>query len=180
MMKRLFFMLLLLFLSMNIGFPNTVYASKAINIDGDLNNLDGDGKYLGDNYRDNYYLDIEKTDIFEAGDYMLNQIANALFSIVKILGFAASVFFYHVMTFDVSEVFSTEINSIQSALKLSIFDSFFMLAFAASSWSLMKRLTKRDLSGLISEIGKILCIFLLSSFVVTHSAYSSIGYYVYN
>ena len=172
MMKRLFFILLMLFISINIGFPTTVYASNAIKITDDdtLNNLDGDGKYLGNNYRDNYYLDIEKTDVFEAGDYMLNQIANALFSIVKILGFAASVFFYRVMVFDVSEVFATEINAIQSTLKLSIFDSFFILAFAASAWSLMKRLTKRDLSGLVVEIGKILCIFLLSSFVVTHSA----------
>lgn len=172
MMKRLFFILLILFFSFNIGFPATVYASSAIKITDDdaLNNLDGDGKYLGNSYRDNYYLDIEKTDVFEAGDYMLNQIANALFSIIKTLGFAASVFFYHVMVFDVSEVFATEINTIQSALKLSIFDSFFILAFAASAWSLMKRLTKRDLSGLVIEIGKILCIFLLSSFVVTHSA----------
>ena len=172
MMKRLFFILIMLFISINIGFSTTVYASNAIKITDDdtLNNLDGDGKYLGNNYRDNYYLDIEKTDVFEAGDYMLNQIANALFSIVKILGFAASVFFYRVMVFDVSEVFATEINAIQSALKLSIFDSFFILAFAASAWNLMKRLTKRDLSGLVVEIGKILCIFLLSSFVVTHSA----------
>ena len=34
----------------------------------------------------------------------------------------------------------------------------------------MKRLTKRDLAGLVTEIGKILCIFLMASFVVTHSA----------
>lgn len=170
MLKRFFLILLILFLGTNIGFLTPVYAETAINAGDDLDNLEGDGKYLGKDYRDNYYLDIEKTDIFEAGDHMLNQIANALFSIVRILGFAVSVFFYHVMVFDVSEVFSTEINSIQSALKSSIFDSFFMLAFAASAWNLMKRVTKRDLAGLITEIGKILCIFLMASFVVTHSA----------
>ena len=170
MLKRFFLILLILFLGINLGFSTTVYAETAINATDDLNNLEGDGKYLGKDYRDNYYLDIEKTDIFEAGDHMLNQIANALFSIVRILGFAVAVFFYHVMVFDVSEVFSTEINSIQAALKSSIFDSFFILAFAASAWNLMKRLTKRDLAGLVTEIGKILCIFLMASFVVTHSA----------
>lgn len=170
MLKRFFLILLILFLGINIGFSTTVYAETAINAGDDLDDLDGDGKYLGKDYRNNYYLDIEKTDIFEAGDHMLNQIANSLFAIVRILGFTVSVFFYHVMMFDVSEVFSTEINSIQSALKSSIFDGFFMLAFSASAWNLMKRLNKRDLAGLITEIGKILCIFLMAAFVVTHSA----------
>lgn len=169
MIKRFFFIfLLLLCFNYSLNYI-TSYAAPAVNAE-DLDNLEGDGKYLGNTYRDNYYLDIEKTDIFEAGDYMLNQIANALFSIIRILGFTVSVFFYRVMIFDVSDVFSTEINSIQSALKSSIFDAFFILAFAASAWTLMKKVTRRDLAGLVAEIGKILCIFLLASFVVTNSA----------
>ena len=170
MAKRLLLMFILIFCCCNIFITTTSYASNAIKPSDELNNLDGDGKFLGDSYRENYYLDIEKTDVFEAGDYMLNQIANALFSIIRILGLAVSVFFFYAMTFDVAQVFATEINNIQSALKLSIFDGFFTLAFAASAWGLMKRITKRDLSGLVVEVGKILCIFLLSSFVVTHSA----------
>ena len=170
MAKRLLLMFILIFCCCNIFITTTSYASSAIKPSDELNNLDGDGKFLGDSYRENYYLDIEKTDVFEAGDYMLNQIANALFSIIRILGLAVSVFFFYAMTFDVAQVFATEINNIQSALKLSIFDGFFTLAFAASAWGLMKRITKRDLSGLVVEVGKILCIFLLSSFVVTHSA----------
>ena len=109
MIKRFFFIfLLLLCFNYSLNYI-TSYAAPAVNAE-DLDNLEGDGKYLGNTYRDNYYLDIEKTDIFEAGDYMLNQIANALFSIIRILGFTVSVFFYRVMIFDVSDVFSTEIN----------------------------------------------------------------------
>lgn len=163
----LFLIILMSFLCIN---NKNVYASSGINITDQFEGLSGDGKYLGRNYRDNYRLDIEDTNIFEAGDAMMNNIANALFSIITNLGFATTAFFYFTMQFDITKVFAGQIDTIQTALKSSIFDTFFILAFSASAWGLFKRIAKKDMAGLFIDCAKIVIIFLLSAFIVTHSA----------
>lgn len=163
----LFLIILMNFLCIN---NKNVYASSGINITDQFEGLSGDGKYLGKNYRDNYRLDIEDTNIFEAGDAMMNNIANALFSIITNLGFATTAFFYFTMQFDITKVFADQIDTIQTALKSSIFDTFFILAFSASAWGLFKRIAKKDMAGLFIDCAKIVIIFLLSAFIVTHSS----------
>lgn len=163
----LFLILLICFLCIN---NKNVYASSGINITDQFEGLSGDGKYLGKNYRDNYRLDIEDTNIFEAGDAMMNNIANALFSIITNLGLATTAFFYFTMQFDITKVFADQIDTIQTALKSSIFDTFFILAFSASAWGLFKRIAKKDMAGLFIDCAKIIIIFLLSAFIVTHSS----------
>lgn len=150
--------------------PITVHASTSIVEVEAFDKLTGDSKYLQSEYRENYYLDIEKTGLLEVGDQIFNQVANIIFNIIKWVGSIVTTFFYQVMTLDLSELFSGQLNQIQKALKSSVFDAFFLLAFVGSAWMLFKKISKRDLTGLMMEIGKIICILLLSSLVVTKSS----------
>lgn len=135
----------------------------------EFNDLDGDQQYLKSDYRENYYLDIEKLGILDSGLAIMNDVANALFSIVSFLGYCIVAFFYFCFTFDIGELFGEQINAMQAILKSSIFDSFFILAFAFAAWELAKKLAKRNLNGMMIDGAKIVLILLLSSFVVRYS-----------
>ncbi|WP_101698695.1 CD3337/EF1877 family mobilome membrane protein [Clostridium minihomine] len=132
--------------------------------------LEGEGKYIGKDYRENYYLDIEKTGLLEVGEKTFNQIANVLFSVITTLAYLVTTIFYFSMDLDISSLFAAQIDGIQAALKSSIFDTFFVLAFCGAAWALAKKLAKRDMVGIIIDTGKILTIILLSALVVTHSS----------
>jgi hypothetical protein len=146
------------------------YASESIANIPEFDQLQGDGQYLKSDYRDNYYLDIEETGLLESGDQILNNISNALFSVISTLGYLVTAFFYFAMDFDIAALFSQQIDGMQVALKSSIFDTFFILAFSGTAWALFKKLSKRDMAGLLVDIGKIFVIVLLSALVVTHSS----------
>ena len=122
--KRLITLVLAIFIIVACTSP--CFAADSIRQIDDFEGLPGDAKYLGEEYREFYYLDIEKTGMLESGDKILNQIANALFAIVSLLGYLVTAFFYFAMTFDIAGLFAPEIDTIQSALKSSIFDTFFV------------------------------------------------------
>ncbi len=150
--------------------PITAHATTSIVEVEAFDNLTGDSKYIQSQYKENYYLDIEETGLLEVGDKIFNQVANIIFNIIKWVGSIVTTFFYQVMTLDLSELFSGQLNQIQKALKSNVFDAFFLLAFVGSAWMLFKKISKRDLTGLMMEVGKIICILLLSSLVVTKSS----------
>lgn len=166
-MKRSFMILLMLCLL--LGQKCTIYATGIAKIE-DFNNLEGDEKYLGDSYRDNYSLDIEKTGVFESGEKMLNNIANVFFSILRVFAHLVCSIFYFAMDFDITDILGNQIDSIQSSLKSSIFNPLFKLAFVGVAIILIKRMMKQDIAGILSEIGKVIAIVLLSIFVVNNSS----------
>lgn len=131
--------------------------------------LSGDSKYLGKTYRDNYYLDIEKTGMLESMEKAINDCANILFGIVKTGAYLVVSIFYFTMDFDVGKLLAPQINAIQDALNKSIFWPLFGLAFAGASFILIKRMIKRDMIGAGTEILKVIGIIVLSTLVVTQS-----------
>lgn len=136
----------------------------------EFNELDGDYQYLSSKYRYNYYLDIEELGILDSGAAIVNDVANVLFSIISFLGYCIVAFFYFCFSFDINELFGTQIEAIQALTKNTIFDSFFILAFAFAAWELAKKLFRRNLTGMMIDGAKIVLILLLSSFVVRYSA----------
>ncbi len=163
--------ILLVFVSMFLFTTPTIANAETkdvVDIDA-FDSLNGDSKYLGKTYRDNYYLDIEKTGILDAGDSIINNIANILFWIVKKGAYLVVSIFYFTMDFDMGALLSKEINAIQKALNNSIFLPLFGLAFAGTSFILIKRMIKRDMIGAGTEIIKVIGIIVLSSLVVTQS-----------
>lgn len=135
----------------------------------DFETLKGDSKYLAEKYRDNYYLDIEKTGILDSGDKIINGIANILFWVVKQGAYIVTSIFYYVMSFDVGALLSKQISSIQNALRTSIFVPLFGVAFAGTSFIIIKRMIKRDMIGIGTEVLKVIGIFVFSMLIVSDS-----------
>lgn len=134
----------------------------------DFKNLDGDGKYI--NNVDNYTLDIEKTDMFSTGEKMLNSIANSLFTILKVIADLVCSIFYFAMKFDINDILGDQIDGLQGAMKNSIFTPLFTLAFCGSAFVLIKRMIKQDMTGIFTEICKVVGIVILSIAVVNDSS----------
>ena len=74
----------------------------AFGITDELDGLEGDGKYLSQEYRDNYQLDIEKLGIKDAGYGILNAISNGIFSAITFVGLASIAVFYYALDFDIA------------------------------------------------------------------------------
>lgn len=118
-----------------ILFPaQTVQASSsAIGDVAEFNNLSGNAKYLGVDYRDNYSLDIVETDISDGiGAYFsgmmanaLNGMANALFFLERILSYLTVVVFYVSFNLNLIDLFGNQVSTIQQALNNSIFQPLF-------------------------------------------------------
>lgn len=135
-----------------------------------MEHLEGDSKYVASKYRDYYHLDIEETGLLDMVNNIFNSLANMLFSVITLLGALAVNIFYQAMAFDAGALFVDQLDAIQAALKSSVFDSFFVLALCGTFWILAKKLMRRDLAGMIVELGKVLFVVILSYFVVTNSA----------
>lgn len=130
---------------------------------------DGNAKYMQDSYRDNYSLDIEEVGLLDGMYSVINSLANGIFSIIKFIAYAAISFFYRSLTFDITTIFSDEINSIQSLLKNSIFEPLLFLGFFFSGVTILKRFLQQNIVGILSEFCKIIVIILISIFLVNDS-----------
>ena len=167
--KRLF----LLFLALLLCLPLLAAPAHAVDSVGyieDFQTLDGELRFIGDQYRSNYYLDIERTGLLEAGDKIVNDIANVLFAIIRFFGELVVSIFYFAMDFDVAVLFSGQIDNIQAALKASVFDTLLMLAIAVSLITLIRQLARLNVTGMASHVAQIVIVIVLSSVVVTHSS----------
>ena len=95
--------------------PTKTYASSGIMISDELDDLEGDGKYVGSEYRNNYQLDVEKLGVTEVAEKALNALANIVFSVISCLGFLTVAIFYHALSFDLAALLQPQIDSIQLA-----------------------------------------------------------------
>lgn len=136
----------------------------------EFNGLTGDAKYLGEEYRDHYSLDIEDLGMFDAVEKVMNAIANLLFSVVKEIAYAIVTVFYYAMSFDVSKLFSKQLNGIMKALNAGIFKPLFNLGFAFASFVIIKHMLKRNFMAISGEFIRIIGLILLSFLLVNKSA----------
>ena len=165
--------ILILFLSLLLCLsllPAQAHAADSVGYIEDFQSIEGETKYIGDRYRSNYYLDIEKTGLLEAGDKIINDIANVLFSIIRFFGELVVTIFYFSMDFDLAALFSDQLDSIQAALKVGVFDALIFIGIACAGWAILKQLARQNVTGMLSQIGQVLAVILLSFLVVSHSA----------
>lgn len=148
--------------------PITVYAGGAINGDvEDITKLEGKLKYI--NRSDLYYLDMKEADFMDWAPGMLNTIANVVFDFIKWLAKCTCMLFYHCMNFNLAEMMSAEINSIQEALRDNIFEPLFLIAFAGAAIIIIKKMMHRDMMGSFGQILKVVGITILSLWLVKDS-----------
>ena len=146
-----------------------VEASSGVNSGDAFENLPGDAKYLGSEYRDNYTFDIEETGILEKHLETVNGLANALFAAIRTVAYATVTLFYRALQFDMGELFGEQLHGIQEGLKDSIFEPLLILGFAVCLLSVLVRFLKRDIVGSIAEFGKVVLVIVLAMFVVLRS-----------
>ena len=164
--------ILILFLSLLLCLsllPAQAHAADSVGYIEDFQGIEGETKYIGDRYRSNYYLDIERTGLLEAGDKIINDIANVLFSIIRFFGELVVTVFYFSMDFDLAALFSDQLDSIQAALKVGVFDALIYIGIAFAMWTMLKQLARQNLTGMLSQFAQVIAIIVLSSLVVTHS-----------
>lgn len=142
----------------------------AIGITDELDGLEGDGRYLGQDYRDNYKLDVEKLGMTDVAEKAFAAIANAIFSMISFVGFAAVAIFYYAMDFDMAALLSPFIETIQSTLKENVFTPIFQLVLIGAFIIAITRFARRDFVGIMEQFGKVLFILVLSVLVVRDSA----------
>ena len=134
----------------------------AFGITDELDGLEGDGKYLSQEYRDNYQLDIEKLGIKDAGYGILNAISNGIFSAITFVGLASIAVFYYALDFDIAALLEPMISSIQSSLRLNVFLPIFQLILVGALILAIVRFARRDFSGLMGQFGKVIFVLLMS------------------
>lgn len=151
----------------SISFQASAAGAVNNNIDA-FKELQGDAGYI--NVPDNYYLDMEDTDLLETGYWLLNSIANLLFTFIRWLANVVVMLFYQCMTFDMAELFKDQIDAIQETLNSGIFQPLFLLGFCGCAIVLLKKMLRRDLMGAFGQILKVVGIVILSFLVVRDSA----------
>lgn len=172
-MKKIIRLVSMLLLSMILVITYNGSGSEAMAKEEGKKYFDGlehDAKYLGSDFRDNYYLDIQECGMMDLPSELINSIANMLFSLVKGLAFVVCDFFYSCMEFNIAELFEEQINGIQSALKSSVFNPLLVLALCGTSWILITHLIKRNFVASISEISKVVLVVFFSFLLVEQSA----------
>ncbi|MGN1204238.1 MAG: CD3337/EF1877 family mobilome membrane protein [Lachnospiraceae bacterium] len=133
----------------------------------DITNLHGKLGYI--NRSDLYYLDMKEADFMDWAPGMLNTIANVVFDFIKWLAKCTCMLFYHCMNFNLAEMLSSEINSIQEALRNNIFEPLFLIAFAGSAMIIIKKMLHRDMMGSFGQVLKVVGIMILSLWLVKDS-----------
>lgn len=118
----------------------------------------------------NYHLDMEKTEWTQIMYAFLNTLNNALLSIDCLVGQMTAMLFYWCMDFDIAALFATEINKIQQTLNSGVFKPLFRLGFCGIAFVIVKNMLRRDMMGIIGQLGKVIGILLLSIFLVSNSA----------
>ncbi len=149
--------------------PITAYAGGgAINGDvEDIINLNGKLEYI--NRSELYYLDMKEADFMDWAPGMLNTIANVVFDFIKWLAKCTCMLFYHCMNFNLADMMSAEIDSIQEALRDNIFEPLFLIAFAGAAVIIIKKMMQRDMMGSFGQILKVVGITILSLWLVKDS-----------
>lgn len=176
--KWRYFVCFVMFLAVLFRPTFQVYASsESIGSVESFNHLNGEQKYLGEQYRDNYSLDMETASLSDGIlEYLGNQIqvalnalANVLFKLELWLSYLTVTVFYMCFNLNLAELFGNQVNVIQQALNDSIFRPLFLIGCAAAFCVLIGRLLKRDMAGAIGQLAKIIFIVMISILVVVES-----------
>lgn len=164
------FIALLMAVVLVLSLAPTTYAVGAIGNVEEFESIQGNGAYINDEYRDNYYLDIMELGIFDTFTAGANGLANLLFSLEKWIVHMTCTVFYYATSVNLAEIFDVQTNEIQKSLKEQVFDSMFPLMLAFSGMWIAWMMLKRNSQEIINQIVKIILIVTCASLVIVHSS----------
>ena len=173
-LKRVIYIIITIIVLLNI---NIAYVHAVGPMDGSTEKIDsfeglnGDGKYLGQQYRENYALDMKKLGLLDKGSEIVNDLSNSLFYAEKSLTYLVVTVYYYCYELDLGDLMGDELNAIQERLKGGVFDQLWMVAFAFTAFYLAMQLIKKNSAELFSQIAKVIFILVLSMvFVIKTSS----------
>lgn len=136
-------------------------ANSMIGITDQWDGLDGDARYLGQKYRDNYGLDQDagKLDIIEKAG---NGLANVFWGLCTTGTQVGCAVIYYAMDFNLAELVGDKLNALEASLVNNIFNRIFPLAFLGIGCMLIYRLWKRDVIGGFSDVAKTVILVCIS------------------
>ena len=144
--------------------------AKAIGITDEFDGLEGEGKYLGQDYRKNYQLDVEKMGMTDVAEKAFNTLANGIFNMICFVGLATVSVFYYAMDFDIAALLSPFIDTIQGTLRNNVFMPIFQLVLIGAFILAIVRFARRDFIGIMEQFGKVIFILVLSVLIVYDSS----------
>lgn len=148
----------------------SAYAFGGFGINTEFDSLEGDNRYLGSEYRNNYKLDVEDLGITEVTEKMLNSLSNIIFSIISFIGLLAVSIFFHSINFDLASLLQNQISQIQETLHTGLFLPLLQLAIVGAIILAICKYTRRDFVGLLEQLGRVCFIMILSILMVSDSA----------
>lgn len=122
----------------------------------------GWGQFVADKYRNNYYLDILNLSTFEWMDKGFNWIVNAMFSLIVLMAWFGINIFRFCFTNDIASAFSSTLENVMNSLNNGVFNSFFMIVFMISLFSVVYQLWKKNYSAIAGQLIAVSIIFALS------------------
>lgn len=136
-------------------------SASMIGIRGEWDGLEGDAKYLGQKYRDNYALDQDagKLDLVEKAG---NGLANVFWGLCTSGTQVGCAVIYYAMDFNLAEFVGDKLNALEATLVNNVFNRIFPLAFLGVGCMLLFRLWKRDVIGGFSDIAKTVILVCIS------------------
>lgn len=164
--KVIFFIVLIYLIG---GAIEKAVSANVLNIMGgpeSFNELSGPGKYLGEPYRFNYYLDAIDGSYMEQG---INFIANFFWDIDVIITYALLLAFNLAFSTDIASLFSGILDSIMSNLKNNIFDTYILLTVSIGLLYVIASLFKRNVAQVLSRIGYMVFAVALATVIVAYS-----------
>lgn len=145
-------------------------SKKTYGIDQEFDKLSGNAKYLGSAYRQNYYLDLEKTGITEIADAAANGLANMLFSALQMLAMLTCSIVYYCLEFSLSESIASFVTDIQKELLNGVYQQLWLLGVAAMGASIVGKMLKRQMAEILLDLCMVVLVTVLAALVGTHSA----------
>lgn len=120
-------------------------------------------------YYENYYIDMVKPGALTFAPETLQYMANVMWNTLETYVYTTCALFYYALDFNLASYFKEEINTIQKAMRSSVFEPLFLLGFAGSAIVIIKRMLKRDVIGVFGQFLKVIAIFIISLLVVRDS-----------
>ncbi len=134
-----------------------------------FNGLSGNGKYLGEPYRYNYYLDIVDLGSLAIYNKATNFISNFCWELGVIVTYGLLLAFNLAFSMDIANLFTNILNDILSAMKTSIFDEYVYVAITIGLIFVLKSFWKKNLAQALSRLFYMSFTFTLAAVITMYS-----------
>ena len=144
----------------------------AIGDPSNFTNLVGNGKFLENPFRANYYLDIKTVGSGFDGTFNKfgNWLANLFWGGLTIITYMLIMLFNLAFSMDISDMFKEILNTIMTSLKTAVFDEYFVLIVSIAFIYIVIAFFRNNMGQIFSKLGYIILAFAIMGMATKYSA----------